>query len=93
MNKRDGAEVIALRALGWIVGDATVLPLFLAAGGVELAALKSRAGDPVFLAGVLDFLLQEDAWIIAFCDAEGLPYTAPQAARQSLPGGAATHWT
>jgi hypothetical protein len=46
-----------------------------------------------FQVAVLDFLLQDDAWVIAFCDGEGHPYTAPQAARQALPGGAETYWT
>jgi hypothetical protein len=36
---------------------------------------------------VLDFLLMDDAWVVAFCDAAGLPYEAPMRARAALPGG------
>ncbi len=39
------------------------------------------------LASVLDFLLMEDAWVMAFCTVTGLPFTAPMEARAGLPGG------
>ena len=55
--------------------------------------MAAAARNPEFLGAVLDFLLMDDAWVIAFCDAEGHPYTAPMMARAVLPGGAATHWT
>jgi hypothetical protein len=31
--------------------------------------------------------------VMAFCDAQSLPYTEPQAARAALPGGEVPHWT
>jgi hypothetical protein len=31
--------------------------------------------------------------VIAFCDAERLPYEAPLLARRALPGGAEMSWT
>ncbi|MFN3577225.1 MAG: DUF3572 family protein [Tabrizicola sp.] len=55
--------------------------------------MRARATEPEFLGAVLDFLLQDDAWVVAFCDGHGHPYGAPQAARLALPGGAETHWT
>jgi Protein of unknown function (DUF3572) len=42
---------------------------------------------------VLDHLLGDDQAVMAFCDAHGLPYTAPLAARSVLPGGETLHWT
>ncbi len=89
----EAAQVIALQALGWIASQDEVFPLFMAATGVGIGELRGRAADPDFLAAVLDFLLQDDQWVIAFCDAEGHPYTAPQAAREALPGGAMMNWT
>ncbi|HLQ20177.1 MAG TPA: DUF3572 domain-containing protein [Tabrizicola sp.] len=87
------AQVLAIQALGWIAADDEVFPVFLAATGADMAALRTRAADPEFLGAVLDFLLQDDRWVIAFCDAAGHPYTAPQAARAALPGGEVINWT
>jgi len=89
----EAAQVLALQALGWIASDDEVFPVFLSATGANLGDLRVRASDPDFLAAVLDFLLQDDRWVVAFCDVGGHPYTAPQAARSALPGGAAVNWT
>ena len=87
------AHVLALQALGWIAAEDEVFPAFLTATGANLGDLRTRASDPDFLAAVLDFLMQDDRWVVAFCDAQGQPYTAPQAARAALPGGAVMDWT
>lgn len=89
----EAAQILALQVLGWIAADDEVFPLFLGATGASIGELRVRAADPVFLAAVLDFLLQDDRWVVAFCDAEGHPYSAPQSARAVLPGGAVTNWT
>jgi hypothetical protein len=89
----DAAQVLALQALGWIASQDEVFPQFMAATGASAGDLRARAGDPDFLAAVLDFLVQDDRWVVAFCDSRGHPYTAPQSARMALPGGAETFWT
>ncbi|WP_333815328.1 DUF3572 domain-containing protein [Tabrizicola sp.] len=89
----EAAQVLALQALGWIAAEDELFPLFLGATGANLGDLRARAADPDFLAAVLDFLLQDDRWVVAFCDAQGQAYTAPQAARAALPGGAVVDWT
>ena len=89
----EAAQVLALQALGWIASDDEVFPQFMAATGASLGDLRARAVDPDFQAAVLDFLLQDDRWVVALCDHESHPYTAPQSARMALPGGAETHWT
>ncbi|MCU0899013.1 MAG: DUF3572 domain-containing protein [Cypionkella sp.] len=85
--------MLALKALTWLAGNEDVLPVFLNSTGLSPETLAQRAAEPEFLGSVLDFLLLEDAWIIAFCDAAGLRYDAPMQARAALPGGEATHWT
>jgi hypothetical protein len=87
------AELVAIAALGWLADNDALWPAFLAATGAAATDLSDRAGDPVFLGAVLDFLTQDDAWVIAFCDAQGLDYRVPLTARQALPGGASMHWT
>jgi hypothetical protein len=89
----EAAQTLALQALGWIAADDEVFPVFLNTTGANLGELRARATDPDFLGAVLDFLVQDDRWVIAFCDAAGQPYTAPQAARATLPGGAEMNWT
>ncbi|MFQ6552574.1 DUF3572 domain-containing protein [Aestuariibius insulae] len=87
------AETIALQALAWLVGHDDLRDVFLGATGLSEANLRSRAQDPDLLISTLDFLMMDDAWVMAFCDAHGLAYIDPHSARQSLPGGAQHHWT
>ncbi|MDY6858074.1 MAG: DUF3572 domain-containing protein [Pseudomonadota bacterium] len=91
--RADQAETVALKALGWLVGNEELLPIFLGASGATPDDLKARAATPEFQISVLDFLTMDDAWVMAFCEAEGLAYDIPMRARQALPGGADMHWT
>ena len=93
MNRQEAAETLALQALGWLATQEDLLASFLGATGASMSDMARDARDPVFLGAVLDFLLMDDTWIIAFCDATDLPRTAPAEARAQLPGGAQTHWT
>jgi len=93
MNKQENAETIALQALGWLVGKEDLLSVFLGATGATVGDLATSAKQPAFLGSVLDFLVMDDAWVIAFCDATNLPYQAPMQARAALPGGEQINWT
>lgn len=93
MNRQEYAETIALQALGWLAANEDLLPVFLGASGASVNDLRKNAGQPAFLGSVLDFILMDDAWVIAFCDAENLPYQAPMEARAGLPGGEQINWT
>ena len=90
---RESAEVLALEALSWLVGHEELLPVFLGASGASEADLRARAADPEFLGSVLDFLLMDDSWVVAFCDATSNVYDLPLRARAALPGGAQVNWT
>ncbi len=90
---QDQAEALALRALAWLLREDDLRGAFLDASGLVPSDLRHRAGEPEVLLAVVDFLLMDDRRVIAFCDAAGLPYTALQAARMALPGGADHHWT
>lgn len=89
----DHAETIGLRALAWLVGHEELCPVFMGATGASPEDLRTRAGDPAFLAAVLSFLTMDDAWVIAFCDSEGIAYDQPLRARHALPGQGEVHWT
>ncbi len=90
---RDSAEILGLQALGWLVGQEDYFLRFLALSGVETPELRARAQDPEFLGFVLDFLLGDDAVIMAFCADTGTPPEAPMQARACLPGGDLPNWT
>jgi hypothetical protein len=89
----DSAQIIALQALAWIVSDDDRLAALMANSGIDPGGLRAHADDPQTLGAVLDHLLSDDQAVIAFCDAHGLPYTTPLAARAMLPGGDTLHWT
>jgi hypothetical protein len=91
--QRDAAETVGVQALGWLAGNDELLPVFLGSTGASLDDLRAGAGEPAFLGSVLDFLMMDDVWVVAFCDATGLDYEAPMRARAALPGGGQVHWT
>lgn len=90
---RDFAETTGLRALGWLVANEDLIGVFLGSTGATLADLRNGAGNPAFLGSVLDFLLMDDAWVVACCDDLALPYESLMQARAALPGGAEINWT
>ena len=87
------AEIRALSVLSWLVSNEELLPVFLNATGADEADLRTRAAESEFLGSVLDFLMMDDAWVMEYCDEQGLPYETPMRARQSLPGGTDVSWT
>ena len=90
---RDAAETLGLQALGWLAGNEDLLPVFLGATGASETDLRARAAEPEFLGAVLDFLMMDDAWVVAFCDSISIPYEKIVMARAGLPGGAEVSWT
>ena len=87
------AEIIALKALAFLAADTELMDRFAALSGVSPNDLVERAGDGEMLAGVLDFLLSDEAVLTDFCAAHDIDPEHPAAARQNLPGGALPHWT
>jgi len=87
------AETLAAQALAWLAAQEDLLAVFLGSTGASTDDLRKNAGDPMFLGSVLDFLMMDDAWVVAFCDSVSAAYTDPMHARAALPGGAQTHWT
>lgn len=79
-------ETIALKALEYLAGDEDALNRFLEVTGMAVADLKAGAGDIGFLAGILDYFLQDEALLLAFAEAEELAPETIIRARQHLPG-------
>ena len=90
---RPEAEELAVQALAWMAGDADLTGRFLAMTGAGPADLRARAVAPEFLGFVLDFLLADEAALVAFAAAENIRPDLPMRARAALPGGKLPNWT
>lgn len=90
---RENAEIIGIKALGWLVAEDDLIGQFLNMTGSSVDDMRARAQDPEFLGYVLDFLMLSDETVIAFCEAVSLPTDAPMQARMLLPGGDVPNWT
>lgn len=84
---------MALQALVWLLQADDHREVFLSSSGLSPDTLRQRASEPDILLAVIDFVLGDDRRVMGFCDAAGLPYTAPMAVRAALPGGADYSWT
>lgn len=63
---REAAEAIAISALGFIAADPALLPRFLSITGIEAKDIRAVAGQPGFLAGVLQFVLAHEPTLMQF---------------------------
>ncbi|KPF43075.1 DUF3572 domain-containing protein [Rhizobium sp. G187] len=67
------AETTAIAVLGWLAGEPEMLSRFLALSGVQPGEMRLAVGDPGFLAGMLEFLMQHEPTLMAFCTATETP--------------------
>ena len=83
---QDQAEALAIQALTFIASDGERLGRFLAATGIGPAEIRAAAGEPGFLAGVLDYMAADEALIGAFANEAGLDPADVGKARTALAG-------
>lgn len=62
----EGAERLAVAALGFLARDEGRLARFLAETGLGPQTLRSAAASPGFLAGVLAFVERDEPMLVAF---------------------------
>jgi hypothetical protein len=84
--QRSAAETIALKALAHLAADGDGLVRFLTISGLELEDLRARADNPELLAGIMEFLLSDEALCAGFIAAEDLDSATLHAVRRALPG-------
>jgi hypothetical protein len=90
-HDRENAEVLAIRALGFVAADPELLPRFLAISGIEAGAIRQAAREPGFLAGVLHFIVAHEPTLMRFADESGTPPQQVSAALRALPFGDDSH--
>lgn len=84
---RGEAEVIALKALGFLATEPDRLSRFLALSGVDLADIGAVAQNPDFLAGLLNHLLQDESLLLTFTAEQELDPRLPALAAEALGHG------
>lgn len=85
-------EIIALKALGYIVSEDALRDRFVALSGLDPDALRAALDQPGTLASILEFLISHEPDLIATADAlECGPETLVKAWR-ALGGGEGQEW-
>ena len=80
------AEAVAIDVLKFFASEPERFGRFLAATGIGPGDLRAAAKQPLFLAGVLDHLAQDDAELLAFAQQSGRDPALIVAARERLAG-------
>lgn len=80
----DVAEVLAIQALGFIAQDEERLGRFLAITGLGPAEIRAAARERRFLAGVLDYVTEDEALLVAFASHAEVDPTTLAVAQRAL---------
>lgn len=67
-NDTEFAEALAIQALGHLAQDKEVLERFLSVTGLAPDKIREAAASPGFLAGVLDYMMQNEALLLTFSE-------------------------
>lgn len=90
----EAAETLALEAISFIAGDEDLVAGLFDQTGMGVDELRDALGnaDTVgqTLAGVLDYLLMNDEWVLNFAEQVNIAPEKVLSARAALPGG--QHW-
>jgi len=84
--QREGAETLAIAALGFIAADPERLGRFLAITGIGPDSIRAAAREPRFLAGVLDHITGDEPLLRAFAAQRGIDPGEVVRARDMIAG-------
>jgi hypothetical protein len=86
-DMREGAETLAIAALGFVAADPALLARFLAITGIEAQSIRQAAREPGFLAGVLQFIAAHEPTLTAFAESAAVEPSSIVRAMRALPQG------
>jgi hypothetical protein len=86
MKTAESSQILALEALGFIAADADLLDRFLLTTGLDAQQIRESAPEAAFQAGLLDYVLGDEALLLAFAAHAGIKPEAVARARFQLPG-------
>ena len=78
------AEMLAIDALSFIAAEPGLLGQFAGITGHTPATIRAEISSPEFLAGILDFLLNDESLLLVFASHQGITPLEIMAARQAL---------
>lgn len=80
------ANIIAIHALEFVIGDETLCERFMAITGMTPTEIHESVADSGLHLGALEFLLQHEPDAAAFCEATELPAGAALEAQRIISG-------
>ena len=83
---REHAETMAIAALSFLAEEPDRLGAFLALSGIGPESLRAAAGEPHFLAGVLEHVVSDEKLLLDFAAHQGIDPFDVTRARQALAG-------
>jgi hypothetical protein len=83
---RERAETLAIAALSFLAEEPDRLGAFLALSGIGPESLRAAAGEPHFLAGVLEHVVSNEKLLLDFAAHQGIDPFDVTRARQALAG-------
>lgn len=87
------AELIAIKALTWMLQNPTYLSSFIGITGATPNDFRENATEIEFLGSILDFVLSTDEYTLEFCDLHSFEQQSIFIARQFLPDSKLPYWT
>ena len=85
-NNTEEAEIVAIKALGFLASDGERLQHFMDLSGLDVAAIRAGAAKPAFLGGILDHLLSDESLLLVFAEEQQLRPERIAEIRRKLPG-------
>ena len=84
MYTPEQAEILAIQVLGYLAGTEEELQRLMMTTGMDSAALKQSAQSRAGLAGVLDYICQDESILLGFCEAARIQPDEPMRALHAL---------
>ncbi|NOZ42684.1 MAG: DUF3572 domain-containing protein [Alphaproteobacteria bacterium] len=81
------AEILGLKTVAYMASHEDILTEYIRLTGITTGQLKNSAADPEILGSILDYFLQHEKRLIAFCQAGDIAPELIARARQLFPGG------
>ena len=78
--------MLAVKGLAFIANDQEMLGRFMSLSGLAPDDLRVAAGEPEFFAGVLSFLMDHEALLLAFAATAGISPNHVASAHLALSG-------
>jgi hypothetical protein len=83
---REAALALAIQALEYLAQESEQLGRFLALSGLDPTTIRAAARQPEFLAGVLEYILNDERLVVAFTASLDVPPERVAQARAVLMG-------